>query len=425
MENKKRTKFHHIKFLVHNSLQASDWHVTRFGFKRFAFKKNNGRSSHVVKQGEVILWFESFFNAINLTNRIGVKMENEIEREEKDRGEEYKEYKEYDDYLKFVKRGGDGVSDIAFEVDDCRACFEESLSRGASPLQQPTTLRDSKGEVVISRIKSPVEGISHSFVERKNYDHKLFLPGFDLVEERRAGEEDPLSHLFGQVKLEYVDHAVQNVYEGEMEGNVEWYENVLQFERFYSVDSSLITTKQTSLSTVALSTPNPTIRDPKLLIAEPSSATTSSKSQISEFLDFNGGRGVQHIALFTSNIIHSISSLKKRGVEFIRIPPLYFLQLKERLLKEEGKMKERLFPLLEKFQELGLLVDFDDKGFLMQIFTKPTNSRPTFFYEIIQRENNTSFGARNILALFQVPNFSFNTKINVSLTLISFLKKGN
>ena len=276
-----------------------------------------------------------------------------------------------------VRAHGDGVHDMAFWVDDARAAHAAAMAHGAVSHQEPTVLRDDNGEVIIAAIKIYGDTI-HSIVERQNY-RGLFLPGFVAVDSpyQPAG-----------TGLKYVDHCVGNVELGRMNTWVKFYEDVLGFVNILSFDDKTISTEYSALMSKVMSNGNGRIKFP---INEP--AAGKKKSQIDEYLEFYRGPGVQHIAIATDDIVKTVRELKSRGVEFLRVPTTYY----ETLLDRVGPIDEDVAPLAE----LGVLVDRDDEGYLLQIFTKPVQDRPTLFYEIIQRKGAKSFGAGNFKALFE------------------------
>jgi len=280
---------------------------------------------------------------------------------------------------------GDGVKDIAFTVDDSRGIYQKAIARGATSVREPYELSDEHGTVILSSIRTYGDTI-HTFVERRNYTG-VFLPGY-----KSANEEDPLHHLLPQTTLDFVDHVVGNQALGEMEPVAEWYEKHLDFHRFWSVDDSVIHTEYSSLKSIVVADYDENVKMP---INEP--AIGKRKSQIQEYVDFYGGPGVQHIALNTSNIIESVKALRGRGVKFLEIPSAYYKNLRERLKNAPIKVEEDL----DILESLRILIDFDDKGYLLQLFTRPVQDRPTFFVEIIQRHNNFGFGVGNFRSLFE------------------------
>jgi 4-hydroxyphenylpyruvate dioxygenase len=276
-----------------------------------------------------------------------------------------------------VKLHGDGVRDIAFWVDDAREAYAKAIARGATSVRAPEVLQDEHGEVVIAAIATYGDTI-HSIVERRNY-RGLFLPGFRAATSPYAPPP---------VGLKYVDHCVGNVELGKMNEWVAFYANVLGFFNLLSFDDKDISTEYSALMSKVMSNGNGRIKFP---INEP--AAGKKKSQIDEYLEFYRGPGVQHIAVATDDIIGTVTALKSRGVEFLQTPTTYYDDLQERV----GRIDEPL----DKLRDLGILVDRDDEGYLLQIFTKPVQDRPTLFYEIIQRKGARSFGKGNFKALFE------------------------
>jgi 4-hydroxyphenylpyruvate dioxygenase len=276
-----------------------------------------------------------------------------------------------------IDQHGDGVKVIALWVDDATSAFEETVKRGAKPYRKPWTETDEHGTVVQSGIHTYGDTV-HIFVERKNYEG-VFLPGY------QAWKSDFTSKPVG---FKYVDHMVGNVGWGEMNQWVDFYAKVMGFTQIVSFDDKDISTEYTALMSKVMSNGNGRIKFP---INEPAEGV--KKSQIEEYLDFYGGAGVQHIAIATDNIIETVTELQRRGVDFLRVPGTYY----ETLLDRVGKIDEDLQPL----QDLGILVDRDDEGYLLQIFSQPLGPRPTLFFEIIQRKGAKSFGKGNFKALFE------------------------
>jgi 4-hydroxyphenylpyruvate dioxygenase len=275
------------------------------------------------------------------------------------------------------QRHGDGVRDLALWVDDCRQSFGYAMDHGATMVEPPTVLEDEQGSVVIASIRTYGDTI-HSLVERRNY-RGLFLPGFRAATTR---------YQPAPVGLRYVDHCVGNVELGQMNQWVGFYERVMGFKNLVSFDDKDISTEYSALMSKVMSNGNERIKFP---INEP--AAGKKKSQIEEYLEFYRGPGVQHIAITTDNIIATVGALRDRGVEFLTVPGTYY----DTVLERVGRIDENLEPL----RELGILIDRDDEGYLLQIFTKPVQDRPTLFYEIIQRKGARSFGKGNFKALFE------------------------
>jgi 4-hydroxyphenylpyruvate dioxygenase len=276
-----------------------------------------------------------------------------------------------------VRMHGDGVRDLAFWVDDARDAYAKAIERGARSVREPETLSDADGEVIIAAIATYGDTI-HSIVERRNY-RGIFLPGFVPMRGTYAGVS---------TGLKYVDHCVGNVELGRMNDWVGYYSRVLGFFNLLSFDDKQISTEYSALMSKVMSNGNGRIKFP---INEP--AAGKKKSQVEEYLDFYGGPGVQHIAIATDDIVASVGELKKRGMEFLSIPSSYY----DTVLDRVGKIDEDLEPL----KQLGILIDHDDEGYLLQVFSKPVQDRPTLFFEIIQRKGAKSFGAGNFKALFE------------------------
>jgi 4-hydroxyphenylpyruvate dioxygenase len=277
-----------------------------------------------------------------------------------------------------IRRHGDGVHDIALWVDNAEAAWRETTRRGARSMREPETLRDESGEVRLAAIATYGDTI-HTFVERANYCG-AFLPGF------RAVEGDDL--VARPVGLIHIDHIVGNVGWGEMNRWVDFYRDVMGFRLFRHFDDKDISTEYSALMSKVMSNGNERVKFP---LNEP--AQGKRKSQIEEYLDFYHGPGVQHIALATGDIIDTVSKLRRQGVEFLRVPSTYY----DDLLARTGPIDEPVSAL----RELGILVDRDDEGYMLQIFTRPVEDRPTVFFEVIQRKGSRSFGKGNFKALFE------------------------
>lgn len=340
----------YIEFWVGNAKQSSLFYRAAFGFTLVGYRGPEtgvrDRASYLLEQGKIRLV---------LTTPLGP--EGEI--------------------AAHVNAHGDGVRDLAFWVDDARDAYAKAIERGAESARAPEVLTDGHGEIVIAAIKTYGDTI-HSIVERRNY-HGLFMPGFVAAESPFRPEP---------VGLKYVDHCVGNVELGRMNHWVEFYSRVLGFFNLLSFDDKTISTEYSALMSKVMSNGNGRIKFP---INEP--AQGKKKSQIEEYLDFYRGPGVQHIAVATDDIIATVRALRARGVEFLSIPKAYY----ETVLDRVGRIDEEIAPLAE----LGILVDRDEEGYLLQIFTKPVQDRPTLFFEIIQRKGAKSFGAGNFKALFE------------------------
>lgn len=345
----------YVEFYVGNAKQAAHYYKTAFGFQSHAYSGLEtgvkDRCSYVLSQ-----------NKIRLVLTTPLVSDSPI--------------------ADHIKKHGDGVKVIALWVEDATKAFEETTKRGAKPFMQPTVEKDQFGEVVRSGIYTYGETV-HMFVERKKYDGP-FLPGFVKWE----SDYNP-----SDVGLKFVDHMVGNVGWGEMNQWVKFYEEVMGFVNFLSFDDKQIHTEYSALMSKVMSNGNGRIKFP---INEP--AEGKKKSQIEEYLDFYEGPGCQHIAVATDDIIKTVTEMRKRGVEFLSSPPpAYYEEIPARLGKHMSMMKEDI----KELQKLAILVDADEEGYLLQIFTKPVEDRPTLFYEIIQRMGARGFGAGNFKALFE------------------------
>jgi 4-hydroxyphenylpyruvate dioxygenase len=340
----------YVEFYVGNAKQASHYYRTAFGFQLVGYRGpetgTRDRASYLLQQNKVRLVLTS-----PLTPDHPAAAQ--------------------------VALHGDGVHDIALWVDNAREAFDAAIERGAKPAQKPTVLRDEGGEVVIAAIHTYGDTI-HSLVERRNYKGS-FLPGFQSITPRYS----PPS-----VGLQYVDHCVGNVELGAMNKWVNFYQDVMGFRNLISFDDKDISTEYSSLMSKVVASGNDRIKFP---INEP--AQGRKKSQIDEYLEFYRGPGVQHLAIATNDIVQTVTALRDRGVEFLQVPSSYYDTVQERV----GQIDEKLAQL----KELGILVDRDDEGYLLQIFSKPVQDRPTLFYEIIQRKGAKSFGKGNFKALFE------------------------
>jgi 4-hydroxyphenylpyruvate dioxygenase len=277
-----------------------------------------------------------------------------------------------------IRLHGDGVREIALSVDDAEAAYQETTKRGARGVVEPGVQKDEHGEVRISAIAAYGDTL-HTFVERKNY-RGVFLPGFQPVE-----GEDRVARPVG---LRYIDHMVGNVGWGQMNNWVAFYRDIMGFQLYQHFDDQDISTEYSALMSKVMSNGNGRVKFP---INEP--ATGKKKSQIEEYLEFYHGPGVQHIAMGTGDIIATVSKMRAQGIEFLRVPTTYY----EGLEKRSGKIDEPI----DQLAELGILVDRDDEGYMLQIFTKPVEDRPTLFFEVIQRKGSRSFGKGNFKALFE------------------------
>lgn len=341
----------YVEFYVGNAKQAAHFYITAFGFQPLAYAGpetgQKDRASYAVRQ-----------HKLTFVLTTPIRSNNEI--------------------ADHIYKHGDGVKVLALKVDDSKSAWEETTSRGARSWMEPTRLHDAEGEVQVSGIHTYGDTV-HLFIERKNY-RGVFLPGY------RAWS-NPYFKL-PDAGLLYVDHCVGNVGWNQMNPWVKFYEEVMGFRNILSFDDKDISTEYSALMSKVMSNGNGYVKFP---INEP--AEGKKKSQVEEYLDFYNGEGVQHVAMATNDIVHTVTQLRNRGVEFLIVPNTYYDDLLDRV----GQIDEDLAPL----KELGILVDRDDEGYLLQLFTKPVEDRPTLFFEIIQRKGAKSFGKGNFKALFE------------------------
>ncbi|MDD5361869.1 MAG: 4-hydroxyphenylpyruvate dioxygenase [Ignavibacteria bacterium] len=342
----------YIEFFCGNAKQSAVYYQYAFGFKLTAYSgletKNQDRASYLLEQGKIRFLLTS-------------------------------SYKDDSPLSEHVMKHGDGVFDVAFEVDDAAKSFEETVKRGAVPYLEPVKIQDENGYIIKSSIRTFGDTI-HSFIERKNYSGN-FMPGFiDAKNRALKGIKD--------TGLKSVDHMVGNVELGKMMHWVDFYANTMGFNQLLSFDDKDISTEYTALMSKVMQNSTGKIKMP---INEP--APGKKKSQIEEYLDFYKSPGIQHIAMTTPDILSTVNQLKERGVEFLSVPRSYYAELENRI----GKIDEDLLSL----EKIGILVDRDEDGYLLQIFSKPVEDRPTLFFEIIQRKGARSFGKGNFKALFE------------------------
>ena len=339
-----------VELYVGNAKQAAHFYKTAFGFQSIAYcgleTGNKEYCSYVIKQDKITLVLTTPYNPDSKISE-------------------------------HIKKHGDGVKNIALWVNDARSAYEETTKREAESILPPKIIEDPNGSVVLASIKTYGDTI-HTFVERKNYNG-IFLPGFQKWE----SEYNPPSK-----GLKYIDHMVGNVELGTMKKWANFYADTMGFANLITFDDKDISTQYTALMSKVMTNGNGRIKFP---INEP--AKGLKKSQIEEYLDFYGGAGCQHIAVATDDIIFTITEMRKSGVEFLHVPGTYY----DTVSKRVGNIAEDL----EKLKSLGIMVDRDDEGYLLQIFTKPVEDRPTLFFEIIQRKGAKSFGKGNFQALFE------------------------
>ena len=340
----------YVEFYVGNAKQAAHYYKTAFGFQSLAYAGPEtglkDKVSYAIRQQKLTFVFTT---ALRPTHEIA----------------------------EHVNIHGDGVKFLALKVTDATDAWEQTTKRGGKSYLAPTTLQDADGEVIISGIHTYGDTV-HLFIERNNFNG-VFLPGFKAW---TSNYNPPTTGL------QYVDHCVGNVGWNQMNPWVNFYEEVMGFKNILTFDDNDISTEYSALMSKVMSNGNGFVKFP---INEP--AEGKKKSQVEEYLDFYNGEGVQHVALATNNIIETVTDLQNRGVEFLKVPNSYY----DTVLDRVGHIDEDLQPL----KELGILIDKDEEGYLLQIFTKPVEDRPTLFYEIIQRKGAKSFGKGNFKALFE------------------------
>jgi 4-hydroxyphenylpyruvate dioxygenase len=340
----------YVEFYAGNAKQAAHFYKTAFGFQSLAYAGPEtgvkDKASYAIRQ-----------NKLTFVLTTPLKKDSKI--------------------AEHIYKHGDGVKVLALRVDDAKDAWHQTTKRGGISYMEPEALHDENGEVVMSGIKTYGDTV-HLFIERKNYNG-AFMPGYRKWETLY----NPSS-----TGLQYVDHCVGNVGWNQMNKWVKFYEDVMGFRNILSFDDEDISTEYSALMSKVMSNGNGYVKFP---INEP--AEGKKKSQVEEYLDFYNGEGVQHVALATKNIVATVTDLQNRGVEFLKVPSTYYDDLLDRV----GKIDEDVEPL----KNLGILVDRDDEGYLLQIFTKPVEDRPTLFFEIIQRKGAKSFGKGNFKALFE------------------------
>ncbi|CAL3966971.1 unnamed protein product [Diplocarpon coronariae] len=371
--------YDHITWYVGNAKQAASYYTTRLGFHTVAYKglETGSRyiASHVVANGNVRFVLTSPIRSYPC-----------LDGDEPIADEEHRLLEEIYEHL---GKHGDAVKDVAFEVDHVEAVYNQAVSAGAVSVQRPRVSGDEDGAVTTAIIRTYGD-TTHTLLSRDSY-RGVFLPGYRSIPSSKG---DPLRHLLPPVALEAIDHCVGNQDWGQMKAACDYYERCLSFHRFWSVDDSQISTEFSALNSIVMASPNNVVKMP---INEP--APGKKKSQIEEYVDFYGGAGVQHIALRTTNIIAAVSNMRARGVEFISVPETYYDTMRLRLKSERRSWK--LGEDFDVLQKLNILIDFDEGGYLLQLFTKPLMDRPTVFLEIIQREAFDGFGAGNFKSLFE------------------------
>ncbi len=340
----------YVEFYVGNAKQAAHFYKTAFGFQSLAYAGPEtgvkDRASYVIRQ-----------NKLTFVLTTPLRSEGII--------------------ADHIFKHGDGVKVLALKVDDATSAWKETTSRGATSYIEPSTHSDAQGQVIVSGIHTYGDTV-HLFIERKNYQG-IFMPGYRKWESHYNPSD---------TGLQYVDHCVGNVGWNQMNRWVKFYEDALGFKNILSFDDKDISTEYSALMSKVMSNGNGFVKFP---INEP--AEGKKKSQVEEYLDFYNGEGVQHVAIATKDIVTTVTDLQNRGVEFLKVPQSYY----DTVLDRVGKIDEDLAPLAA----LGILIDRDEEGYLLQIFTKPLEDRPTLFFEIIQRKGAKSFGKGNFKALFE------------------------
>ena len=342
--------FDHCELYVSNAKQTAFFYNTTMGFKTIAYRGLEtgcrNKVSYVLQQGHIYLVITS---PLKRNTKIG----------------------------SHIDIHGDGIKDVAFNVDNAKIAWETSINRGAISAMEPTKISDHNGEAIISAIHTFGDTI-HTFIQRNNFNG-VFLPGYMPFESNSNSKSSGLVHI---------DHIVGNQPNGEMQKTCDFYEKIFGWHRFWTVDDNDITTEYSSLRSIVMANQNEKIKIP---INEP--AKGLKKSQIQEFIDYYETAGVQHLALSTKDIIQSVKVMKDNGVEFLPTPKSYY----DNLLSRVGEINEDI----DQLKNLGILVDSDENGYMLQIFTKPLQDRPTLFFEIIQRKGSNSFGKGNFKALFK------------------------
>ena len=340
----------YVEFYVGNAKQAAHFYKTAFGFQSLAYAGPEtgmkDKVSYVIRQ-----------NKLTFVLTTPLKKDNPI--------------------AEHIYKHGDGIKVLALKVDDAASAWRETTKRGAKSYSEPLSLKDDNGEVVVSGIHTYGDTV-HLFIERKNYSG-VFMPGY---------KEWKSNYNPAETGLQYVDHCVGNVGWNQMNHWVKFYEDVMGFKNILTFDDKDISTEYSALMSKVMSNGNGFVKFP---INEP--AEGKKKSQVEEYLDYYNGEGVQHVAIATNDIVKTVTELQSRGIDFLQVPKNYY----DDLLKRVGKIDEDIAPL----RELGILVDRDEEGYLLQIFTKPLEDRPTLFFEIIQRKGAKSFGKGNFKALFE------------------------
>ncbi|ODV60430.1 putative 4-hydroxyphenylpyruvate dioxygenase [Ascoidea rubescens DSM 1968] len=379
IKNSSYVGYHHVTWYVSNAKHWATYFVHILGFNHIAYKGletgSRNITAHVVSNNQVIFQFISPLRNDNAESK---------------------------KIWKHILKHGDAVKDVAFKVDNLKELYKVAIGSGAKSLMSPTELQDDSNNdysILMAQIKVFNGDTTHTLIEFPNIpqtesNNQVFLPGYkNTTNSKRFNffNSESIQSL-PQIHFEKIDHCVQNQGWYEMNKSCQFYAKVFGFHRFWSVDEKDISTEFSSLRSIVMASENEAIKIP---INEP--AKGKCKSQIEEFLDYYDGPGIQHIALLTNDIISTVKAMKQRGAEFINVPEIYYDFLKERL-KDNGP---NILESMDEIKKQGILVDFDENGYLLQLFTKPLGDRPTIFLEIIQRNNHNGFGAGNFKALFE------------------------
>jgi len=361
--------YDHVTWYVSNAKQVSSYFCARFGFREIAYRGletgSKDIASHVVQLGATVMVFTSALRA-----RASLPQNTALVQEIHDH----------------VTSHGDAVKDVAFACEDVDGVFQAALQGGAQMVYGPHVHSDKLGKVHTATIKA-LGDVTHTFINRTSYKAS-FLPGFS----EPLTMQPYIDTLLGDTGIHRLDHCVSNQGWNEMDEACKFYEQALGFHKFWSVDDKQVCTEFSALRSTVMASRNNRIKMP---VNEPAEGVR--RSQVEEFVDFNNGPGIQHLAFQTDNIIETITNLRQRGVDFIKIPRTYYDILHEHLSHSTVNIREDL----QVLQDLDILVDFDDNGYLLQLFSKPLSDRPTVFIEIIQRENFDGFGAGNFKSLFE------------------------
>lgn len=375
--------YDHITIMASNAKQTADWYCIRFGFEIVA---RRGLETGCRTVASYVLQKNKVF--IVIVSPLLPPDHNDPQLLEKNL---------YHDFSQ-ISISGDHITDVSFRVKDCEAIYEKAIERGAISVHPPITVSDEDGEVIYCKIKT-YGNVSHTLIQRNDYKG-VFMPGF-----KAFTSTDPVLKLLPDTGLQFIDHIVGNQPDNQMEPVVQFYLKTFDLHRFWSVDDKQVCTEYSALRSIVVADFDEVIRFP---INEP--AEGLKKSQIQEFVEYHGvtsgiggtivgqgGAGVQHVALQTNDVIATVSAMRARGTEFLRVPSTYYTDLRLRLKKSPVKIEESI----DKIEELGILVDFDENGYLLQLFTRVVQDRPTLFYEVIQRHNHEGFGIGNFGALFK------------------------